>query len=71
MKKIELETDVDDRTFRGFRVIKSNKAGKFQIIYLTEDIYERDGGSYTDPNSTIALFAAKNILRSLVQKHQP
>jgi len=70
MKKFELETTIDGKTHKGYRVIKSNKDGKFQVIHLDDNIFERDGEIYTDSSSEIALFAARDILRKLVLRCQ-
>ena len=71
MKKIKIETEIDGEIYKGYKTISSNKYGKFQVIYLTDKIHERDQGAYaTDPtNDTMAIFAAKNILNSLVRTH--
>jgi hypothetical protein len=71
MKKIEIETEVDGKIYKGHKTISSNKYGKFQVIYLTDKIHERDQGAYaTDPTKdTMAVFVAKNILSSLVRTH--
>lgn len=70
MKKHELETTINDKTYKGYRIIKTNKAGKFQVIHLTDAIYERDQNIYSNPlEDTVATFAAKDILRSLVRKY--
>lgn len=70
MKKLELSVEIDGVEYIGFRKISSNKLGNFQVIYLDNNIKERDQGSYvkaeTDPT---AIFVAKNILTSLVRRH--
>lgn len=45
MKKIELEVTINGEVYKGYRIIKTtkDKSGKFQVIHLDEDIYERDG----------------------------
>lgn len=70
MEKHELKTEIDGKIYKGYRIIKTNKYGKFQVIHLTDEISERDQGAYSNPiEDTMASFAAKNILSSLVRKH--
>ena len=67
-KQYELETEVDGIPHKGYRVISSNKAGKFQVVYLSPDVHERDQTAYTAFNESMMEAMAKDILRSLVTR---
>lgn len=70
MNKYILEVDIDGTSCTGYRIVKSNRKGKYQIIHLTEKIFERDQGYYDKFSDQIMEFCAKNILIDLINKNR-